>query len=171
MNINIIFAISKNNAIGINGKLPWYIKEDLKHFKKTTTGNGNNAIIMGRKTWNSIGSKPLKNRHNIIISKSNTNNNNNNYNFFDNIDKSLMYCREKNFDEIWIIGGSSIYSLFLNKYKFLINKLVVTFIDENYNNCDTFIDFNFNDWAIINKKKLISYNNVYILTLINKISI
>ena len=82
-----------------------------------------------------------------------------------------MYCREKNFDEIWIIGGSSIYSLFLNKYKFLINKLVVTFIDENYNNCDTFIDFNFNDWAIINKKKLISYNNVYILTLINKISI
>lgn len=170
MNINIIFAISKNNAIGINGKLPWNIKEDLKHFKKTTIGNGNNAIIMGRKTWESIGSKPLNNRHNIIISNNIININNiNNCNVFNNIDNCLDYCREKKFDDVWIIGGSTIYSLFLNEYKYLINKLVVTYIDQCYDDCDTFINFNLNEWCIINKKKLLNYDNIHVLTLVKKL--
>ena len=68
MNFKIIVAATKKFGIGLNNKLPWRIPEDLKHFSKTTIGKGNNAIIMGRKTWESIGSKPLPKRHNIIIS-------------------------------------------------------------------------------------------------------
>ena len=171
MNINIIFAISKNKAIGKNGKLPWYIKEDLKHFRKTTVGNGNNAIIMGRKTWESIGSKPLKNRYNIVISNSIQSKTDSNYSVFNNIINCLDFCKEKKFDEIWIIGGSSIYSLFLNKYKNLVNKLIITYIDKEYDDCETFIDFNFDDWCITNEVKLKNYDHIYLLTLIKKLKL
>ena len=68
MNFKIIVAATRNFGIGYKNKLPWHIPEDLKHFSKTTIGNGNNAIIMGRNTWESIGSKPLPKRHNVIVS-------------------------------------------------------------------------------------------------------
>jgi dihydrofolate reductase len=61
-----IVAMSLNRAIGKDNKLPWHIPEDLRWFKKLTTGN---VIIMGRKTWDSIG-KPLPNRESIVISRS-----------------------------------------------------------------------------------------------------
>ena len=66
MIFNAIAAISKNKGIGLNNKLPWKLKEDLIRFKKITIGNGNNSVIMGKNTWNSI--KFLNNRHNYIIS-------------------------------------------------------------------------------------------------------
>ena len=61
-----IVAMSLNRAIGKDNKLPWHLPEDLKWFKKLTTGN---VIIMGRKTWESIG-KPLPNRESIVVSRS-----------------------------------------------------------------------------------------------------
>ena len=63
--ISIIVATSENNVIGVDNKLPWSISEDLKRFKKLTMGN---TVIMGRKTYESIG-KPLGGRVNIIISR------------------------------------------------------------------------------------------------------
>ena len=68
MNINIIVAYCKNRGIGINNKLPWNYPEDLKQFAKITKGNGNNAAIMGRKTYESIG-RQLPRRYNIILSR------------------------------------------------------------------------------------------------------
>ena len=61
-----IVAMSLNRAIGKDNKLPWHLPEDLKWFKKLTTGN---VIIMGRKTWESIG-KPLPNRESIVVTRS-----------------------------------------------------------------------------------------------------
>ena len=63
--INIIVARSRNGVIGKDGKLPWYLPEDLKFFKEKTIGF---PVIMGRKTWESIG-KPLKGRENIVLTK------------------------------------------------------------------------------------------------------
>lgn len=60
-----IVAMSLNRAIGKDNKLPWHLPEDLKWFKKLTTGN---VIVMGRKTWESIG-KPLPNRESIVVSR------------------------------------------------------------------------------------------------------
>lgn len=60
-----IVAMSLNRAIGKDNKLPWHLPEDLKWFKKLTTGH---VIIMGRKTWESIG-KPLPNRESIVVSR------------------------------------------------------------------------------------------------------
>ncbi len=63
--ISHLVAVSNNNAIGVNNDLPWNLKSDLAHFKKYTL---NKSIIMGRKTYESIG-RPLPNRNNIIISR------------------------------------------------------------------------------------------------------
>jgi dihydrofolate reductase len=65
-NIILIAARSKNNIIGNKGALPWHLPEDLKRFKRLTTGK---PIIMGRKTFDSIG-KPLPGRHNIVVTRS-----------------------------------------------------------------------------------------------------
>ncbi len=63
--IYLVAAVSENGIIGANGKLPWYLPEDLRHFKQVTVGH---PVIMGRKTWESIG-KPLPNRDNIVVSR------------------------------------------------------------------------------------------------------
>jgi dihydrofolate reductase len=65
MGITIIVAQAKNRAIGIDGALPWHLSADLKRFRQLTSGH---TIIMGRKTWDSIG-KPLPHRHNIVITR------------------------------------------------------------------------------------------------------
>ena len=64
--INVIVAMTKSRVIGKDGTLPWHLSEDLKLFKAHTTGN---IVIMGRKTFDSIG-RPLPNRRNIVVSKS-----------------------------------------------------------------------------------------------------
>jgi dihydrofolate reductase len=63
--LTLVVAIDANNGIGINNQLPWHLPEDLAHFKRTTSGH---PIIMGRKTFDSIG-RPLPNRRNIVITR------------------------------------------------------------------------------------------------------
>ncbi len=102
--IIIIAAVSKNGVIGNKGKLPWNSKEEMAFFKKTTTGY---PVIMGRKTYESLG-KPLENRENIIISKS-INLNCNNLKSFDSLRKGIEYCRRKKYEKVFIIGGGEIF--------------------------------------------------------------
>lgn len=63
--LSIIVAVSDNLAIGRGGDMPWHISADLKYFKRTTL---NHTVIMGRRTWESIGGRPLKDRRNIVVS-------------------------------------------------------------------------------------------------------
>lgn len=67
MKLISVVAASENNVIGVNNKMPWHLPDDLKFFKKTTSGF---PIIMGKNTWLSIGAQPLPNRTNIVISGS-----------------------------------------------------------------------------------------------------
>lgn len=110
--LSIIVAMSSNRAIGINNTLPWHLSEDLKHFKTLTTGH---TIIMGRKTYESIG-KPLPNRRNIVVTRNlNT--------FYDGVEivHSLedAFSISSNDEEVFIIGGSNIYEQSLNLVKHL----------------------------------------------------
>ena len=66
MPLNIIVALAEDNAIGHDGTLIWHLKPDLRHFKSLTVGH---AIIMGRRTWESLPAGPLPNRHNIVVSR------------------------------------------------------------------------------------------------------
>lgn len=100
--IGIIAAVSSNGVIGVDGKLPFNYPEDMKHFRNTTSGS---TIIMGRKTFESIG-KPLPKRKNIILSKSNFK--------IDGADvvndfKEAIDLASKDINPIWLIGGSHIY--------------------------------------------------------------
>ena len=63
--VYLVAAVAENGVIGANGKLPWHLPEDLRHFKRVTLGH---PVIMGRKTWDSIG-RPLPNRLNIVVSR------------------------------------------------------------------------------------------------------
>lgn len=112
--------MGKNRAIGRNNKLLWNIPDDLKHFKKITTGH---AVIMGRKTFESIG-RPLPNRANIIITRDK--------NFkaagciiYHSLDEALDFAKQKN-EEIFIIGGGQIYEQALP----YADKLYLTIIDD-----------------------------------------
>ena len=143
MNINIIVAHCKNNGIGINNTMPWQIKDDLKNFKRLTIGEGNNAIIMGKNTWDSLKNKSLANRDNLILSttlivdeligKNITKS-------FKSIDDLEDFVKLKDYDELWIIGGEKIYETFLNindPKKLMVNNIYFTYIDKEFK-CDTY---------------------------------
>ena len=136
MSYHLIVAIDNKNGIGKNCKMPWDFKEDLKHFSKLTTGNGNNAVIMGKNTWLSINSKCLPNRINIVISKTlkSTYKNNPHYTF-NSVEDFIDYSKKMNIDEYWIIGGQDIYKHFLELN--ICASCYITKIENNYD-CDRY---------------------------------
>ena len=140
MLFNIIAAIDKNNGIGKDNSLPWHFKDDLKYFSKVTKGNGKNAIIMGKNTWNSLPKKPLPGRVNIVLSSKFNCITNKNYdntwfcNSFEQL-QNIPAFKNKEFEECWYIGGEKIYNTVINDIN--INKIFITKINGDYN-CDTF---------------------------------
>ena len=133
MNFKIIVAVDKNLGIGLKNLLPWKFKSDMHFFREMTIGDKNNAVVMGKNTYLSIGKK-LPYRENLILSTS-MDTSAENINVFRSIDSLIDYCKTKQFDSIWIIGGAEIYKQFLDLD--LINIIHITEIDSIYN-CDTF---------------------------------
>ena len=141
MRYDIIVAFDNNRGIGKNNKMPWHFSEDLKYFSKLTKGDNNNAIIMGKNTWNSL-SKPLQGRDNLILSTTldiTHNSPKNNYiKTFRTLDELEVFCINQNYTNVWIIGGGQIYYDFLNSNKIdKIDKVYATLINNNYD-CDVF---------------------------------
>ena len=111
--IGAIVAIAENKVIGNGLEIPWHISEDFKHFKRTTTGG---IIVMGRRTWESLGSKPLPNRENVVITSSpekilqqaKEKGVENSVRAFESVKKALSEYKndERN---LWIIGGAKLY--------------------------------------------------------------
>ena len=152
MNYKMIVAICNGNGIGNTNSIPWYSPVDLKHFSKLTKTTINkddmNAIIMGRKTWDSIPKKPLPKRFHIILTKKPelidlTEKKYENCIALTSTDEVERFCIEKNFANSWIIGGQSIYKEFMP----LANKLLITEIDIVVEKPDTFFPaWNKEDW-------------------------
>ena len=136
---NIIVAFDIKYGIGINNRLPWHIPDDLKQFSKVTRGNEKNAVIMGKNTWNSLPIKMLAGRDNLILSSELVIEENtpfNNYiKTFNTLQKLINFCEKNNYEEVWIIGGSQIYNLFLDNKR--VDKIYATIINRQYK-CDTF---------------------------------
>ncbi len=99
--ISLIAAIGQNSVIGNDNKMPWHLPADLKFFKQTTMGK---SILMGRKTWDSIG-KPLPGRKNIVISRNNAFNPDG-ATIADNLQDAITAADS---EEVMIIGGATIY--------------------------------------------------------------
>ena len=141
---SIILACTLEGGIGYNNNIPWDIKSEMHLFKYITTETTNkyktNAVIMGRKTWESLNYKPLKNRINIIITNDNIKFNYDNLITFSNIENAFEYCeRNINIDKVFVIGGKSIYDLCLEKYENNIEYIYISVIYKYYD-CNIFID-------------------------------
>lgn len=144
-NISIIVAIAKLNAIGQNNDLLAYIPNDLKRFKALTTGH---TIIMGRKTFESLPNGALPNRRNIVISR-NDKLELEGAEVVHSVDEAIDLC--KNEDEVFVIGGATIYEAFLPK----ANKLYLTLINQFYNNADTFFpEIDAEEWNQISREDI-----------------
>jgi len=137
----IVAYVFPSGAIGRDGKLLVNCREDMEHFRRTTTSMGDkkNVVVMGRKTFESINSRPLANRLNIVFSSR------------DITDRCICVKNMQEFtdkiqeihdriDEIFIIGGKCIYDLFLDKQ--IVDKVIATefFIDRCPPNADTFFN-------------------------------
>ena len=140
--INIIVAIAKNNAIGKDNDLLWRISDDLKRFKKYTTGK---SIIMGKNTFFSLPERTLENgktnalpnRQNIVI----TDNKNEFFNAVNtaySIEEAIDYAEE----DIFIIGGGMVYKTFLP----LADRLYLTRVDKDFDGDVFFPEIDYSEW-------------------------
>jgi len=130
--INIIAAIGETRELGNNNMLLWHIPEDLKRFKALTNGH---AVIMGRKTYESIG-KPLPNRLNIIVSRD-TSYIVHNAVVTHSLQDAITYAKKKGGEEIFIIGGGQIYAEALP----FADKLYLTVVQGTYQADTYFPDY------------------------------
>ena len=135
MNLSIIVAVATNNAIGRNNDLIWHISDDLKRFKKITSGH---SIIMGRKTFDSIG-RALPKRRNIIISRQ-ENLVIEGVEIVNSLKKALELTKDET--EVFIIGGGTIYAEALP----LANKLYLTEVHSNPEADVFFPEINCKQW-------------------------
>ena len=140
LNLCMIAAVGKNLELGKNNQLLCHLPADLKRFKAITSGY---PVIMGDKTWESLPIKPLPNRRNIVI----TLNRNADY-----ADCEMVHTIEdavqlvENEEKAFIIGGATIYKLFINK----IDTLYLTHIDASFLDADVFFpNVDFNKWHLI----------------------
>ena len=127
----MIAAMANNRVIGLDNKMPWHLPADLQHFKKVTTGK---PVIMGRKTFESIG-RPLPGRRNIIITR-NSEYTAQGIEVVTTPDTALELVTTA--EEVMIIGGGNIYEQFLPKAE----RLYLTFIDLDVKGDTQFPDYN-----------------------------
>lgn len=140
-NISIIVAIAENNAIGKNNKLLWQISDDLKRFKKLTSGH---KIIMGRNTLLSLPNGPLPNRQNIVI----TDNEEEQFEGCEmaySIEEALAKVKEN--EEAFIIGGGMIYKQFLPH----ATKIYLTRVHHAFEGDTFFPSINYDEWREVER--------------------
>lgn len=134
--ISIIVAIAKNNAIGFENKLIYWLPNDLKRFKSLTTGN---TIIMGRRTFESLPKGALPNRRNIVLSRTGKAEDFPGADLYPNLQEALSSCE----GDIYIIGGASVYKEALP----IADRLCLTYVHDTPEQADTFFpEINKEEW-------------------------
>lgn len=143
MKLSLIVAVAKNHVIGNKNQLIWHLPNDLKQFRRLTTGH---CIIMGRKTFESIG-KPLPNRTSVIISR--------NPDFkiegcitVDSLENAISEAKKIENEEAFIIGGAEIYRLSLP----LVDKIYLTEVHHSFEGDTTFPEIDKSIWQEIHRE-------------------
>lgn len=142
MNISIIVAFADQRVIGAGNNLLWHLPDDLKNFRRITLGH---FIIMGRKTWDSIG-KPLSGRTNLVITR-NSELVIDQVLVFYSLDKAIEYGRKEEQEEVFIIGGEQIYRQAFP----LADKLYVTRVHGSFKGDAYFPEIKTDQWSIGSK--------------------
>lgn len=141
MTVNLIVAISENNAIGKNGNLCFHIKDDLKRFKELTIGK---PVIMGYNTYKSLPNGALPKRENIVLCDDKTTVSiKENITLLPSLEEAIEYCDNNCYNDIFIIGGGMLYKYAIEHD--LVDILYITKIHKTVEDADTFfptIDYN-----------------------------
>jgi len=163
--IAIVVAMDTNRGIGKDNKLPWKLPGELKHFKKLTTTtqspNTTNAVLMGRKTWESLPKsvRPLPGRFNMVLSRQNLDLPNETA-CYHSLEKALSICEspdKKPIETIFIIGGNEIFK---EAFKLSVaQSIYLTQIQTNFE-CDTFLAPFESNYEVISDSSPIDENNV-----------
>lgn len=140
MIVSIVVAISENNAIGKNNKLLWHLPNDLKHFKEITTGH---TVIMGRKTYESVG-KPLPNRRNIILTQQSITIPG--CEVVNSLDDAIELCVGE--PEIFIVGGAEIYRQSMH----LTDRIYLTIVHKEFDGDTYFPEIKADEWKEVTKE-------------------
>ena len=141
-----IAAVDRKNAIGKGGKLPWHYSSDMKFFRETTTGH---AVVMGRKTWLTIG-KPLKNRLNIVLSRDTNIEPQESLLVFSDVDSVLSFNDSLTTD-MFVIGGAQVYEAFMPQ----IQKWIITEVPMTVKDADAFMPDGYLDgFKVVDSKPL-----------------
>ncbi len=149
--ITLIWAQGENGVIGRDNALPWRIPADMAYFKRETVGK---TVVMGRKTWESFGSKPLKDRKNVVLTRDSS------YtadgaDVVHSIEDALSAADG---EEVMIIGGSEIYALSLP----IADRLRVTRVRESFEGDAVFPTIDWSSWLLISSQEGIrDEKNVY----------
>ena len=136
--VSIIVAIAQNGTIGDKNALLWHIKEDMRFFRTTTSGH---PVIMGRKTFESLGSKPLPKRTNIVITRADRE--------FEgaltahSLEEAIRMAGED--EEIFIMGGAQIYREALS----VVERMYITHVERDYEGDTVFPEIDYSQWRLV----------------------
>ena len=136
--VSIIVAIAQNGTIGDKNSLLWHIKEDMRFFRTTTSGH---PVIMGRKTFESLGSKPLPKRTNIVITRANRE--------FEgaltahSLEDAIRMAGED--EEIFVMGGAQIYREALS----VVDRMYITVVERDYEGDTSFPEIDYSQWKLV----------------------
>lgn len=143
--VSIIVAIAQNGTIGDKNSLLWHIKEDMRFFRTTTSGH---PVIMGRKTFESLGSKPLPKRTNIVITRADRT--------FEgaltahSLEEAIAMAKEAcGDDEIFVMGGAQIYAEALS----VVDRLYITRVERDYDGDTSFPKIDYSQWWLVSEQR------------------
>lgn len=140
--VSIIVAIAQNGTIGDKNALLWHIKEDMRFFRTTTSGH---AVVMGRKTFESLGSRPLPKRTNIVITRADRT--------FEGVltahslEEAIALAGDD--EEIFVIGGAQIYAEALD----VADRMYITHVEHDYEGDTSFPAIDFSKWQLTNEER------------------
>ncbi|NPA33707.1 MAG: dihydrofolate reductase [Chlorobi bacterium] len=138
MMVSLIVAHDRNRVIGYQGKMPWHIPLDLKHFKRLTMGH---CVVIGRKTFESIG-KVLPGRHWIVLSSQKKENIDGKLTWVSTVEEALEVAKQQGEKELFIAGGAQIYNLFMP----IADRLYITLIDSVHPGDTYFPEYDSSNW-------------------------
>lgn len=166
MTLSIIVAVAQNGIIGNNGQMPWHIGEDLKRFKRITMGH---PVVMGRKTFESLGGKPLPGRTNVVVSRNPAFAVPEGVVLAGSLDEAIARFDHGD-DEVFIIGGGEIYRQAMPR----ADKLYLTRIEASPEGDTHFPKIGEKEWRMVGCEKhpaetndptpafeFIDYNRIY----------
>ena len=139
--VSIIVAIAQNGTIGDKNALLWHIKEDMRFFRTTTSGH---AVVMGRKTFESLGSRPLPKRTNIVITRQDI--------AFEgaltahSLEEAIRMADGD--EEVFIIGGAQIYREALR----VADRMYITRVLHDYEGDTSFPEIDFSEWKLVSEE-------------------